>query len=191
VFLSFVVEFADGADSEAIRDLFCNSTNESNKRSILGIDKMKRQSIELAACVSLVAYAAIVLAGQAVHWIPGVGCHRHSRWATARSVATMNDTLATETESPVARYHDAGTQSLQHTSSHTRTDRDTTIGTSRRCPMCHWFSMAQWQALPVQLAGKVVVLRPLRLPTCEVRNLTLGAILPRGPPLDFASSSTS
>ena len=144
---------------------------------------MKRQRLELVTCVSLVAYAAIVLLGQAVHWIPGLGCHCHTGGAISRSVATANAALAIE-----ARFTPSSDNGVfQRSASHTRIDRGTVIVSDRHCPVCHWFSMSQQQAQPVQLAVEVAALSSSRLPVCEVRHLTHGSILPRGPPLLLAS----
>ena len=148
---------------------------------------MKRRRLELVTCVSLVGYAAIVLAGQSVHWIPGWGCHCHSAWGTVNRAATVNGSFVTAIEISAARSSDTSRRTSRPNTLRTPDERGTVTGSDRDCPICHWFSMAQQQTRPVHLAVEVAALSSARLPVCEVRTLTRGSILPRGPPRGMPS----
>lgn len=146
---------------------------------------MHRQRLELVACVCLVAYATIVLAGQAVHWLPGLGCECHATSVAFYRVVTAGDALATQTVF-LAKFDDrVNDPDFRYTP--LRLTLSTTIESNNKCPTCHWFSMAQQQALSVKLALDDQILGTLTRPTCEPGYRTLRALLPRGPPLGFAS----
>ena len=149
---------------------------------------MKRQRLELVTCASLVAYAAIVLAGQALHWLPGWGCHCHSGRSLSRSAPNTDAAFMVAIGTSAAP--NAERCGFQRNSLRTRIEPGTFVEADRYLPACHWFSIAQQHAQPVRFAVEVAALSSLSLPDCEVWNLNHGSIFPRGPPLLLVSACT-
>ena len=149
---------------------------------------MKRQRLELVTCASLVVYAAIVLAGQALHLLPGWGCHCHSGLSLSRSALDTDAAFMGAIETFVAP--DTERCGFQRSSLQARIEPGTFTETDRSCPACHWFSIAQQNVQPVRFAFEVTALSSLSLPDCGGWDLAQGSILPRGPPLLLVSACT-
>ena len=150
---------------------------------------MRRQHLELVTAASLITYAAIVLVGQAAHWIPGFGCNCHQSRAFSRSVVATNGALVSAVESRLARYSDAVAPSLNRTT--LPDQRHTAIESDGDCAICQWFSMAKQPTPSVDLLLEGAALSSFTLPTSEVGHRTRSSALPRGPPLRPASFNHS
>ena len=144
---------------------------------------MNRQYGKIVACASLVAYAVIVLAGQASHLIPGVGCHCHSGWRTSQRVAAVNRAFAASVDSLVGRQLGVGKKQAKRIANAQRFASDAAFGSNDDCPICHWFSLAQQAVEPIDNAIAYRTVRSFIPSVQHIYCRSLHSALARGPPL--------
>ena len=144
---------------------------------------MNRQYAKIVTCVSLSAYGVIVLAGQAAHLIPGVGCHCHSGWQASQKVAAINRAFAASVDSLVGRGSGAEQRQSDRVAQANRVGSVAAIHSNDDCPICHWFSLAQQ---PVEPIDDVIAIQAACLSIPSVQHIysrSLSSALARGPPL--------
>lgn len=146
--------------------------------------QMKRQYVESVTCVCLIVYAAIVLIGQAGHWIPGLGCHCHiGNVATHIGTSSRFEELI---ESPILMNSDTGAR--QGSISRQPVKHARSIKSDGHCPICNWFVVAQERPQPVLFVVDTAGLFPVGLTNRKVWYLTPVSTFARGPPFELAHS---
>ena len=128
---------------------------------------MKNRYLELVAFLSLITYLALVAAGQALHSIPGCGCHHYLK--TSNSDASFNTP---------SNPHENICEVLFKSRSNRRTEES-----PNGCLVCHWFSMAQQPILATTSAYDSAAARLAVRIKSTLRGFVSFNILPRGPPV--------
>ena len=144
---------------------------------------MKRQYIETVACLSLVAYAALVLAAQAAHWIPGWGCGCHKTWNVSTEIGSI-DLIAADYSARSNPQPECGSSDESFQPSRIQTDDSAAVAEHGDCLLCVWFSMAQENLRPPsELTTDAPYLFEAPFLIRDLQELQIGSVLPRGPPL--------
>ncbi len=151
---------------------------------------MKRQYVEIVTCVSLVAYAVIVLAGQAAHLIPGLGCHCHSGWRQSPRVEAINHAILAKLDSLVGQNSGVQLPLGDAATKRSANECNEAIDSNDGCPICDWFALAQQMAAPADNSFVTHFVRSSIPRVISVRRESVRGVLPRGPPL-WADSENS